>query len=61
MTDETRPFELEVRVREHGQPDAVLHREVVSSKASTDGVLAEVWAAVSDDAKARMRPVGDDR
>lgn len=59
---ESHPFELEVRVRAHGQEDAVSHREYVSNDAaSTDKALKEIWDGVSNDVKARMRGVGDDR
>lgn len=59
---EEHPYEIEVRVRAYGQEDAVLHREYVSrDSASTDKALKEVWDGVSQQTKARMRLVGDDR
>lgn len=60
MSDDTERhvFEVDVLVRANGQPDAIVSREYVSrEKASTDGAVTEIWEAVSDDIKARMRPV----
>lgn len=56
---EEHQFEVDLIVRAHGQPDTVVSREYVSEKASTDGAAGELWAAVSSDAKSRMRPVHD--
>lgn len=59
MSDST-VYELEIKVSGHGQPDAFVRREYVSSdKASTDGAAAEFWAGVSNDIKAKCRPVAD--
>jgi hypothetical protein len=53
-------FEVELRVKAHGQDDAVVSREYVSAdKASTDGAAGEIWAGVSDDVKAKCRTVND--
>jgi hypothetical protein len=55
-------FEVELRVKAHGQDDAVVSREYVSAdKASTDGAAGEIWAGVSDTLKSNMRPVADGR
>lgn len=52
-------YEIEVKVSAHGQPDAFVRREYHSDKASTDSAAGELWQAVSNNAKARMRPVAD--
>lgn len=57
---ESHPFEVEIRVSAHGQEDAFVRREYVSSdKSSTDGAAGEIWAGVSNDVKAKCRPVAD--
>jgi hypothetical protein len=59
---EEHPFEIEVRVRAHGQEDAVLHREYIShDAASTDKAIKEVWDGMSAGTKSRMRLVGSDK
>jgi hypothetical protein len=59
---EEHPYELEVRIKAHGQEDAVLHREYVSKDAaSTDKALKEVWDGMGAGTKARMRLVGSDK
>lgn len=61
-TPESHLYELEVRVSRPGQPDATVHREYQSvDAASTDRAIQEVWGGVSNDIKARMHPVADDR
>ena len=61
-TKEQHRFEFELRVSRPGQKDAVINREYVSfDKASTDGAASEIWAGVSDEAKAHMCPVNDDQ
>jgi hypothetical protein len=60
--EEQHHFELEIRIKAHNQPDAVLHREMTSKeKASTDGALGEFWGGVSPATKARMRDVDSDK
>lgn len=60
--EEQHHFELEIRVKAHNQPDAVLHREMTSKeKASTDGALTELWGGVSPATKAKMRDVDSDK
>jgi hypothetical protein len=59
---EEHPYELEVRIRAHGQEDAVLHREYIShDAASTDKAIKEVWDGMSAGTKSRMRLVGSDK
>lgn len=59
MSDEQHTYEVDVIVRANGQPDATIHREMVSSKASTNDAAAELWECVGSDIKARMRPVNN--
>jgi hypothetical protein len=60
--EEQHHFELEIRIKAHNQPDAVLHREMTSKeKASTDGALGEFWGGVSPATKAKMRDVDSDK
>jgi hypothetical protein len=55
-----RVFEIELRVKAHQQPDAVISREYTShEKASTDGVAGEIWEGVADAVKAKMKSVAD--
>jgi hypothetical protein len=61
MPEAPRRYELTVRVSTPGQTDAVLHREIVTEKQSTDGALSELWSSVSDAEKAKMCPVNDAR
>lgn len=60
MSD-SRVFEVDLIVRAHGQEDARISREYVTSdKASTDGVASEIWNdGVCDVIKAKCRPVSD--
>lgn len=52
-------YELEVRIRASNQPDSVIHREIVTDKATTSEALGEVWVGVSNDVKAKCRGVED--
>jgi hypothetical protein len=60
MSEPQKAFEVELRVRTVGQPDAVLNREYITSeKQSTDGAAREIWAGISNDVKAKCRAVSD--
>jgi hypothetical protein len=62
MSEQPRVFEVDVIVRAHGQEDARISREYVSTdKMSTDGVAGEIWKGFSDQTKAKMHPVSDGR
>ena len=61
MSD-TKAFEVDLVVRAHGQDDYRISREYMTdTKASTDGAAREIWDAIPDAIRAKMRPVGDDR
>lgn len=60
MTDESRVFEFELRIKAHGQPDAVMNREYASNdKASTDAVARQLYDSLPAIEKSRMRGVND--
>jgi hypothetical protein len=53
MSEPQRVFEIDLIVRSHGQPDARVSREYVTSeKASTDGVAGVVFGAIHEDERA---------
>lgn len=58
MSD-TKPFEIDVVIRSHNQPDTTISRELVSDKASTDGVAADVTRVLTEAFGDKLRAVGD--